>query len=495
MSETQAAGQQLPRNLMLGISFAQGVALFLLWRALENQVWPSAVPAINFPLWAFVLVWPTLLLLCLETGNLHRCLKAVSLLAGLVVLVAVYIGRQASPAGEFSIESLVGIFCTTTVIACFNGLMFSQQWIGRARRTYDDLFTRSWRNFLVVALAIAMTLGVAAILFIWGALFSLIGIEFFQEVFSEEWFLFPVLTIAFGLGVHIFRRLVHVIDGITSLLEGLMRLLLPLVVSVMVLFLGALPFTGLAPLWETGTGTALLLWLNAITLFFINAVYQTGRRLPYPPVVHNVLSWAIALLPAVGAVALYGLYLRIDEYGWTIARFWALTVFLILALFSGGYAWCIGRRRAAWPQDLGRVNTAMAWFLLALLLLVNSPLLDYRKISLASRSGSEWKPGRSTCATLTSTTQPGISPGPDTCGCRRCSTNSARPTSGLRRPSRSGRDRPRRTTGLTSCGTGWCIGPGPFRFHPACAKPCATRTRNPPCGTARANRCRASSAT
>ena len=385
MSEARPTTLQLPRNLMLGISFAQGVALFLLWRALELEVWPSQTPAVNFPLWTFVLVWPILLLLSVDKGNLLRCLQAVSLFSAVLVLLAIYVGWQATPHGEFPIESLLFVSVVTGLIACFKGLMYCQQWTGQTERSYEALFTYSWRNFLVSGLAFALILGVSLILYLWGALFSQIGIDFFHELFREDWFLFPVLAVAFGLGVLIFRRLVSVIDSITSLLEGLMRLLLPLIAAVVVIFLGALPFTGLAPLWDTGSGTALLLWLNAFGLFFVNAVYQTGRALPYPLLVHRLLSPAIALLPIVSVLALYGLYLRIDEYGLTVARCWAFTVFLILALFSGGYAWCIVRRRAGWPQHLGQVNTIMGWVVLAVMLLVNSPLLDFRSISLSSQ--------------------------------------------------------------------------------------------------------------
>ena len=385
MSDAQSTYAQLPRNLMLGISFGQGIALFLLWRALENQVWPSQTPAINFPLWTFVLFWPALMLLSMDKVNLMRSLKATGLFSAVLVLLAVYVGWQASPHGEFPIESLLFIAIVTGLIACFKGLMVCQQWIGQAPRTYDALFTFSWRNFLVVALAGAMTMGVNLILFLAAELFSVIGIDFFHELVRKDWFLFPVLSVAFGVGVLIFRRLVGVIDSITSLLEGLMRLLLPLIAAIVVMFLGALPFTGLMPLWETGNGTALLLWLNAFTLFFVNAVYQTGRGLPYPVIVHRLLSPAIALLPVVSALALYGLYLRIDEYGLTVSRCWAATVFLILVLFSAGYAWCIVRRRTAWPRHLGRVNTVMGWVVLAVMLLVNSPVLDFRSISLTSQ--------------------------------------------------------------------------------------------------------------
>ena len=381
------AVRHLPRNFMFVLSLAQGAALLFLWRAAAEGTWPSRTPVVNFPLWTFAVAWPGLLLLGLEAGNKARFLKLASLFCAVLTSLAAYVGWQATPAGEFPIESLVGICVATMLIACFKALMYLQQWAGGRPTDYGALFACSWRNFLVAGMAAAMTIGVFAVLHLWGALFSAIGIDFFQDLFSRDWVLFPVLACAFGLGVLIFRRLADLIDGITGLLGGMMRLLLPLAVAVVMIFLAALPFTGLAPLWETGSGTELLLWLNALVLFFVNAVYQTGRDAPYPPVVHRVLCPGIALLPVLSVLALYGLSLRVGQYGWSVERCWALTVCALLATFSTGYAWCIVRRRGGWPQSLGRVNKTLGWVVLALMLLVNSPLLDFRSISLASQLG------------------------------------------------------------------------------------------------------------
>ena len=370
---------------MLALSLAQGLALFFLWRALDDGTWPSRTPMAAFPLWTVALAWPTLLLMSLETDHRARVFQSVSAFCAVLALLAVYMGRQASPADEFPVGSLVGIYLATMLLACFKALMYVQRWAGRTPAGYDALFTLSWRNFLVAAHAAALTGGVYVVLHLWGRLFSAIGVGFFEDLFGRDWFLFPVLAVAFGLGVSIFRRLVDLIDGVAGLLEGLMRLLLPLAVGVTVIFLAALPFTGLDPLWGTGSGTALLLWLNAFVLFFVNAVYQTGRGAPYPPVVHRVLWPGIAFLPALSALALYGLHLRVDQYGWSVERCWAFTVGVFLAAFSTGYAGCIVRRRDGWPRDLGRVNKVLGWALLAVMLLVNSPALDFRKISLASQ--------------------------------------------------------------------------------------------------------------
>ncbi len=385
MSNDAPAPASPPRNLMLGIALVQGIALLLLWRALTHETWPATQPVVNFPLWTIAVTYPALLLLSLESGRILRTVIRVSLFAAVLILPAAYIGWQASPQGEFPIESLVFVYVVTMGIACFKALMYLQHFAADAPVTYRTLFRYSWRNALVVGLTAPLVWGVALILFLWGALFGAIGIDFFADLFARDWFLFPVLAVVFGLGVLIFRRLATVIDGITSLLEGLIRLLFPLVVSVVTIFLATLPFTGLQPLWETGNGTALLMGINIIALFFANAVYQPGRRPPYPLIVHRLLYGGACLLPIVSLLAFYGLYLRIAQYGWTVERCWALVLCCLMALFSAGYAAGIVRRRDGWPEFLGGVNRIMGWAIVALTLLVNTPLLDFRAISLASQ--------------------------------------------------------------------------------------------------------------
>ena len=374
-----------PRLLMLGLSLAQGLALLWLWRAGMSSAWPSQTPALNFPLWAVAIVWPGMALLSVDARHLGRTLWMASAFTAVVALLAAYLGWQASPFGAFFLFSLLGYAVASLLLACFKALLYLQPWAARQKATYDVLFALSWRNFLVLTLAALATMIFYAVLLLWGLLFSAIDIAFFEDLFAEDWFLFPVLTVAFGFGIDIFRRLVHLIDGIAGLLEGLLRLLLPLAVGVQVVFLAALPFTGLAPLWETGSGTLLLLCLNGLVLFAINAVYQTGSDRPYPAIVHRVLYVGIALLPAITALAAYGLYLRIDQHGWSVDRCWAAAVCALFGLFSVAYAWYIVRRRDAWPSAFGQVNPAMGWLVLAFALLVNSPLLDFRSISLASQ--------------------------------------------------------------------------------------------------------------
>lgn len=385
MADASVRAEILPRNVMILLSLAQGLALLFLWRATTDPTWPATVPAINFPLWTVALVGPTLLLFCLERGNATRVAMPVGLVTALVALLAVYVGWQASPHGAFPVGSLLFTAAGALLIAVFKALMYLPPYAAGRPWTYDALFAWSWRNFMVGALSAALAVAVGGILFLWATLFHVIGIEFFRELFSEDWFLFPVLSLAFGLGVCIFRTLVHLIDRITEILEGLMRLLLPLVLTVEVLFLATLPFTGLAPLWDTGHGTRVLLALNAVALFFVNGVYQTGAHAPYPLIVHRLLAPAVVLLPTVSALALFGMYLRVDQYGWTVERCWGTAVAVLLGMFSIGYAWGVIRRRSLWPLSLARTNIVLGWVVAGLMLAANSPLLDFRRISTASQ--------------------------------------------------------------------------------------------------------------
>ena len=376
----------LPRVAMLIIAVVQGILLFALYRTFDTDVWPSESPLWSYPLWTLVTAVPLLLLLSLQRDNIRQVCQLVAGLAAVLALLAIYTGWQAEPFGEFALFSLSCAFSLSMTLACFKALMYLQQRANQVPLTYQVLFTNSWRNFLVTALSVIFVCIFWLILVLWGELFRVIEIDFFRDLFREDWFIFPVLGFALGLGMIIFRDLTRVIDNITKLLHGLIKLLLPLVISVAVIFIAALPFVGLDVLWSTGNGTALLLWLLAIILFFTNAVYQDGRETnPYSPIIHRIIFSGLCVMPIISALSLYGLVLRLSQYGWSVERCWAFVVWLILTLLATGYVAGIIRRRAEWTIDLARVNTAMGLVVLAIMLLANSPFLDFRKISLTSQ--------------------------------------------------------------------------------------------------------------
>lgn len=377
--------KNIPASLLILIALLQGLSLLLLHQAMEFKFWPHTDPAWLFCFYSMAFTGPVMLLLGLTQGKLLALGKWVlpfTLLAG---GLGFYIGSQATPLVHVNYDSLLFAFVLTLGIAVFKTLMYTQQFISGEPFRYSHLFRWSWRNFLTLALAMLFALCVWGVLMLWALLFKAIKIDFFWDLFTEPWFYYPALALAHGFGVLMFRRLSHVIDTITRLQQALMKFLLVLLVLVSILFLGGLLVAGLQPLWESG-GSQLILWMQALMLFFLNAVYQDdAAERPYHRWVHRFIYVGVALLPIYSAISFYGMMLRIDQYGWTISRCWGVLIWLLLALFSIGYLWGIARYRDNWLQQLSRVNVTMGLVVLALMVMVNSPLLDFRKITVASQ--------------------------------------------------------------------------------------------------------------
>ena len=81
-------------------------------------------------------------------------------------------------------------------------------------------------------------------------------------------------------------------------------------------------------------------------------------------------------------MALYGLGLRVGQYGWTIPRVWALYCGGLLALYALGYAW---PRCAGFYGTLATTNLVAAFATLVLLALVQTPVADPRRIAAQSQ--------------------------------------------------------------------------------------------------------------
>ncbi len=373
------------RAFCLFVGLLMGLAVYGL---MENAEWLRENAHVAYPGWVLALSWPTLLLLGYRHGHRLRGLGWVSGFCALLVLLAFYTGWQAPPLDDDSflpvwLAIVLGsdTFGWSMVVACFVALIHLQPAIWGSDRDYATVFELSWRNFLTVFLSGLLVLGVWQVTLLWGELFELIGIEFFVSLFEKDWFMCPVLGMSFALGLNSFGTASSMIARVSTLLSRFFWLLLPILALATTCFLLVLPFTGLQLLWDSNLGTGILITANFWGLFFLNAVYQTGERLPYPRTIHQALSVAIFLFPVLIGLAAYGLALRIAQDGWTPAHCWTLLSIVLFALFSLSYARAIAWRRDDWPAVLPRINHLMSWVVLASLLLTASPLLDFRTIS------------------------------------------------------------------------------------------------------------------
>lgn len=375
-----------PKPLIFTLVLLQGIVLTALYRSVETHVWPATELPWLYALLTFSFCFPMLVLFCIDQDNTKQTLKVMLPFSLLLSVIGAYSGLQHEPAEFINNHTSTTFLYLGLLIAAFKGLMYGQQHLANQTVTYYSLFKLSWRNFIVFAESWLFVGIFWGILHLGASLFAILNITLFEELLDQDWFVIPTLTFAFSFAVILFRHIIHTADTIAAILQTLMKFLLPALAIISVGFMATLPFTGLSALWQTGSGSLILLWLQALTLFFVNAVYQSeASERPFNLFIHRLVFVSVALLPMYSMITVYGLWLRIEQYGLTVERCSALLVWAILTCFAFGYLFGIVKYRDAWLKVRCRVNVLMGKVVLVTALLINSPLLNFQTLSINSQ--------------------------------------------------------------------------------------------------------------
>lgn len=246
---------------------------------------------------------------------------------------------------------------------------------------YDLLFQEAWAIVLRVFVA-AIFVGVVWLLvFLCNLLLSLVGVTVIETLLTYEWVPFVITGAAGGFGLAVVQELSDVIG--LHLVLRLMRLLLPLTLIVVVVFLVALPFKGLADLFGGLSVGFTLLATVAVGASLVssvvdqrNSVASTSRFLLRAT---RLLSLLLLILAGLGAVAVG---MRIWQYGWTPERLFSALIAVLALGYGGFYATAMG---LDWMARIRRANVKMALLTIALAALSLTPVLDANRISTNSQ--------------------------------------------------------------------------------------------------------------
>ncbi|WP_372885643.1 hypothetical protein [Shimia sp.] len=249
--------------------------------------------------------------------------------------------------------------------------------------SYLDLFEFSWSVVVRYAAAWLFVGLFWAVLFLSDALLSLVSVNWIEDLIDID----PVPFLLTGAVLGLALRVVWEMRDYLSpyLVLHLLRLLLPVLLMVMVVFVLALPmsdpktlFGGLSP-----AGTMMGAALGGICLISVALDKSDADA-----VSAVWMQWATRLLalllPVLCGVALYGIWLRVAQYGWTPARLAALVAALVVLAYALIYALAV-LRGGDWMARIRRGNLVMAGIVLALSLLWLSPLLNAEAISARSQ--------------------------------------------------------------------------------------------------------------
>lgn len=370
-----ATSRALATRLCIGL--AQGLALYAVykWRkempyalfgALSTTAWLAPVVALG------------------ALGALRR--RTFVIWGAAAVLITAGLGAYAAfvrPENDRGFDAATAVIgFTAAALFILHHLIVPADVERRWRASYDRYFDEGWKDAVRLALAGLFVAALWLLLWLGASLFQLIGLDFLKKLIAKDWFAFPASTTFFALAVHLTDVRAGLVSGARTLLLTLLSWLLTVLTVIAVGFLAALPFTGLKALGAAGSASGTMLAVCAALIVLINATYQEGERDGYPP---GVLRWfariAALALPALVAVASYGLALRIGQHGLTPQRINVAACLLIAACYAGGYAWA-AVTRGPWMKHLEATNWLTAQIVVATLLLLFSPIVDPARISV-----------------------------------------------------------------------------------------------------------------
>ena len=243
---------------------------------------------------------------------------------------------------------------------------------------YKSLFEFGWNLPVIAATAALFTGAFWAVLGVWAALFDLIGIDFFGDIFFESWFAMPATFAAGAVAIGIIREREGIILALRGILFSLLKVLAPIFAVATILFSVAALATGLDELWSGFSATTLMITAVTFAVIFINAVLG-DEGMPDNPVMRWTVRLQAFVMPILAGFAAYGLILRIGEYGLTHERFFAVLIVGVAAAYSVAYF--ITSLLPNGYNVLRQLNIVLAGAIFALAVLVQTPVLDAYKIA------------------------------------------------------------------------------------------------------------------
>ncbi|MBT2185691.1 DUF4153 domain-containing protein [Sphingobium nicotianae] len=248
---------------------------------------------------------------------------------------------------------------------------------------YEEVHGHLWTNALLLALSGAFMLLCIGIAYLMAEMFWLVKLDFLRVLLRKEWFQALMTGAPFGAALGLLRDRRGIITALQRVAMLVLRVLAPVVALAILVFLAALPFTGLAPLWDTGGTTPIMLVGAALALFLANAVVGDRAADESRSVILSGSAAALGLflVPMIG-IAAFSSGLRIQQYGLSPDRLWALTFVIVASIVAIAYAVAILGARG-WFARLRRANLHLVFLIAAITLLLSTPLLSFDRIATA----------------------------------------------------------------------------------------------------------------
>lgn len=376
--DNPAPGRLLAR---LATGLVQGLLLYALYHQTRFDKLDSGFLAA----WGLVAAYAPLVWLA-AIGQIGRGPAIVWSLAATVLIAALGLASGFLVGEPFG-QSVVFV-CLPFALFCAHHLVIPALHHGSLRAPYDAYYETAWKAGIQLVLSLMFLGTFWLVLFVGANLFNAIGIDLVENLIESKPFIFIASALVFALGVELTDVREGLTQGIRTVALTLLSWLLPLAVLLAAAFLIALPLAGVGALRASLSPAGLMLAAAAGIIVLVNTVYQDGaEHLSSSRFLRIVTRIACVLLLPLTAFALWGVAVRIGQYGLTVERVVAITAAVVGLVYAAGYtaAQFLPRGQSGWLPFFERTNVAAAVLTVIILLAFSTPLLNPMQMSLRSQ--------------------------------------------------------------------------------------------------------------
>lgn len=250
-------------------------------------------------------------------------------------------------------------------------------------RDYAALFNHAWSivvRYMVAAVFVGIFWGVVLLS---DMLLNIVGVEIIDWIIKLETMPYLLTGGAVGLAIAVVNELSDYVSP--YLIFRLLRLLLPIFVVVIAVFVVALPLRGLDGVFQGLSEAATMVTIVIFGLTLVTVAVATDND---EAVDGRLMKSAVAvlslLMPIVAALAVYAVWVRVAQYGWTPTRLLAAVIAVISMIYAVSYGVSI-LLRGQWMARIRRINIYLALVVMAITLLWLTPILNAERISTNSQ--------------------------------------------------------------------------------------------------------------
>ncbi|HEV2816738.1 MAG TPA: DUF4153 domain-containing protein [Allosphingosinicella sp.] len=380
---TEHAPWPMRAALLALLGALSGLAFDLLIRGAGGEYWSVADSIPRLSLATFIATGGVLFAFTLERARWTWSL-AFAIGAGAVLGAVFYWNGNAQARYAYDFWRA---FAALLAVAIAAPLFQTMRDEGARRLPYGPVHGHAWANIVLWCAAWAFVLIAFLLAQLLAELFQLIGIHLLRTLLDKSWACWMLVGGTLGGVIGLLRDRDRIVGLLQRVVTTILSVLAPVLAAGLVLFVLALPFTGLATLWEQTRATTPIL-LACIFGAFVLANAVIGAA-PDEEAKSRLLRWSAMALGAtmlpLAIVAAISTWLRVAQYGFTPERLWAL-VFVVIALACALlYLYALVRGREAWAERLRPANIRLAVGICAVSLLLATPLADFGAISTRSQ--------------------------------------------------------------------------------------------------------------